>query len=114
MPPPNFGGATVLNTSPTLTGAPLSPTATPGTNTTQIATTAFVAAGIGALGTMSSQNANAVAITGGSVTGVTDITVADGGTGQARRVLREAPAQDFLHHKLHTLYSRMCRDSTAQ
>jgi hypothetical protein len=30
---------------------------------------------------MSSQNANAVAITGGSVTGVTDITVADGGTG---------------------------------
>lgn len=33
------------------------------------------------LGTMSSQNASAVAITGGSVTGITDITVADGGTG---------------------------------
>jgi hypothetical protein len=33
------------------------------------------------LGTMSVQNANAVAITGGSVTGITDITVSDGGTG---------------------------------
>ena len=33
------------------------------------------------LGTMSTQNANAVAITGGSVTGITDITVSDGGTG---------------------------------
>ncbi|MBU0964687.1 hypothetical protein KKC06_06635 [Patescibacteria group bacterium] len=34
-----------------------------------------------ALGTMSIQNANAVAITGGSVVGITDITVVDGGTG---------------------------------
>ena len=34
-----------------------------------------------ALGTMSMQNANAVAIIGGAVTGITDITVADGGTG---------------------------------
>jgi hypothetical protein len=34
-----------------------------------------------ALGTMSTQNANGVTITGGSVTGITDITVADGGTG---------------------------------
>ena len=33
------------------------------------------------LGTISTQNANSVAITGGSVTGVTDIAVADGGTG---------------------------------
>jgi hypothetical protein len=33
------------------------------------------------LGTMSTQNANSVAITGGSVTGITDITVSDGGTG---------------------------------
>ena len=33
------------------------------------------------LGTMSVQDANAVAITGGSVTGITDITVSDGGTG---------------------------------
>lgn len=33
------------------------------------------------LGTMATQDANAVAITGGSVTGITDVTVADGGTG---------------------------------
>ena len=35
--------------SPALSGAPTAPTATAGTNTTQIATTAFVAAAIGAL-----------------------------------------------------------------
>jgi len=33
------------------------------------------------LGTISTQDANTVAITGGSITGITDITVADGGTG---------------------------------
>ena len=36
---------------------------------------------ISGLGTMSTQNANAVAITGGSITGITDLAVADGGTG---------------------------------
>lgn len=34
-----------------------------------------------ALGTMATQNANAVTIAGGSVTGITDLLVADGGTG---------------------------------
>ena len=38
--------------SPTLTGTPAAPTATAGTNTTQIATTAFVAAAIAALSTV--------------------------------------------------------------
>ena len=33
------------------------------------------------LGTMSLQDANAVAITGGAITGITDLAVADGGTG---------------------------------
>jgi len=33
------------------------------------------------LGTIASQNANAVTITGGTITGITDLTVADGGTG---------------------------------
>ena len=33
------------------------------------------------LGSISTQNANAVAITGGSITGITDLAVADGGTG---------------------------------
>jgi hypothetical protein len=73
--------------SPTLTGTPAAPTATAGSNTTQIANTAFVKAAFDTLGTMSTQSANAVAITGGSITGVTvsslatDVTVADGGTG---------------------------------
>jgi hypothetical protein len=39
-------GSTVLSASPTFTGTPLAPTASVGTNTTQIATTAFVTAGI--------------------------------------------------------------------
>jgi hypothetical protein len=69
----------------TFTGVPSGPTAAPGTNTTQLATTAFTTAAItaatGSLGTMSTQNANAVAITGGTITGITDLTVADGGTG---------------------------------
>jgi hypothetical protein len=73
--------------SPTFTGIPAAPTATAGSNTTQLANTAFVKAAFDTLGTMSTQNANAVAITGGTVSGVTisslaaDLSVADGGTG---------------------------------
>jgi hypothetical protein len=37
--------------------------------------------GNGALGTMAYQDASAVAITGGTITGITDLAVADGGTG---------------------------------
>jgi hypothetical protein len=75
----------VLSASPTLTGTPLAPTASPGTNTTQIATTAFVGAAVtaatGSLGTMSTQNATAVAITGGTVNGTTvGATTAAAGT----------------------------------
>jgi len=33
------------------------------------------------VGTMATQNANSVAITGGSITGITDLAIADGGTG---------------------------------
>ena len=75
-----FSGA-ISAVSPAFTGTPTAPTAAAGNNTTQIATTAFVQNATGALGTMSTQNANAVAITGGSITGITDLTVADGGTG---------------------------------
>ncbi len=78
-------GSVVLSASPTLTGTPAAPTASPGTNTTQLATTAFVGAAVtaatGSLGTMSTQNANNVNITGGSIAGITDLAVADGGTG---------------------------------
>jgi hypothetical protein len=73
--------------SPNLTGTPTSPTATSGSNTTQIANTAFVKAAVdtatAGLGTMSTQNANAVAITGGTIAGITDLAVADGGTGRS-------------------------------
>jgi hypothetical protein len=75
-------GGVVLAVSPTFTGTPLAPTASPGTNTTQIATTAFVTASTGTLGTMSTQNANNVAITGGTITGLASpLPVASGGTG---------------------------------
>jgi hypothetical protein len=77
--------------SPTFTGSPAAPTASPGTNTTQLATTAFAAAAATAaanaaiaaanLSTMATQSSSNVSITGGSITGITDITVADGGTG---------------------------------
>lgn len=69
--------------SPTFTGTPAAPTASSGTNTTQLATTAFVTAATSALGTMSTQNATAVDITGGTIVGITDLTVADGGTGRS-------------------------------
>jgi hypothetical protein len=38
---------------------------------------------IGGLGTMATQAASSVAITGGSITGITDLAVADGGTGSS-------------------------------
>jgi hypothetical protein len=57
--------------SPTFTGTPTAPTAAAGTNTTQIATTAFVATATGSLGTISTQDADDVAITGGSISGTT-------------------------------------------
>jgi hypothetical protein len=80
-------GNVVLSASPALTGTPTAPNAANGTNTTQIATTAFVNSSItiasAALGTMSTQNANNVTITGGSITGITDLSVADGGTGRS-------------------------------
>jgi hypothetical protein len=42
-------GSTVLSASPTFTGTPIAPTASYGTNTTQLATTAFVQAALQAL-----------------------------------------------------------------
>lgn len=41
----------------------------------------FKAASPSGVGTIASQNANAVNITGGTITGITDLAVADGGTG---------------------------------
>lgn len=71
--------------SPEFTGSPLAPTAAVSTANTQIATTEFVRNllidGGGVLGTMSYQNSNAVSISGGTILGITDLTIADGGTG---------------------------------
>ena len=64
-------GTNISSQNTHLPGTPTAATAGPGTNTTQIATTAFVTNVAGALGTMSSQNANAVAITGGTISGST-------------------------------------------
>ena len=62
------GGNLTVDGTTTLTGVPTGPTAGAGTNTTQLATTAFVSTATAAMGTgtMSTQNANSVAITGGS------------------------------------------------
>jgi hypothetical protein len=66
--------------SPAFSGTPTAPTAAAGTNTTQIATTQFVQQSTDNLPTMSQQNADAVAITGGTITGITPLLVAFGGT----------------------------------
>jgi hypothetical protein len=66
--------------SPEFTGVPIAPTAAFGTSTTQVATTKFVQ---DSTGTIALQNADNVAITGGTITGITDLAVADGGTGSS-------------------------------
>ena len=75
------GGNLSVTGTTTLVGTAIAPTPTAGDNSTKIATTAFVNTKVGTLGTMASQNATAVSITGGTITGITDLTVADGGTG---------------------------------
>jgi hypothetical protein len=70
--------------SPAFTGVPTAPTAANATANTQIATTQFVKNITGSLGTMSQQNANTVAITGGTISGLTTpLALIDGGTGAA-------------------------------
>jgi hypothetical protein len=69
------GNLSVTGTS-TLTGDVTAPTQTSSDNSTKVATTAFVTTKVGTLGTMSSQNANAVTISGGTIAGVTGTTAA--------------------------------------
>ena len=68
--------------SPEFIGIPKAPTATTGSNSTQIATTAFVTTATGnvkdTLGTMALQDADSVNITGGSITGLSNLETADG------------------------------------
>jgi hypothetical protein len=60
------GNLTILGTSQ-LVGSVTAPTPAIGTANNQVATTAFVSTTVGTLGTMASQNALSVAITGGSI-----------------------------------------------
>ena len=63
----------LVGSGTSLTGAAGAVATTPssGDNSVNIATTAFVQSAVGTLGTMASQNANAVAITGGAINGTT-------------------------------------------
>ncbi len=71
-----------VTNSPQLSGVPTAPTASTATANTQIATTAFVKNVTNALGTMSQQNANAVAISGGTIANLSaPLAVVSGGTG---------------------------------
>jgi hypothetical protein len=65
------GGNLTVDGTSTLTGIVTAPTQLPEDNSTRVATTAYVQTKTAALGTMSTQNANAVAITGGTLAGVT-------------------------------------------
>lgn len=67
--------------SPGFTGTPTAPTAGLGTSSTQLATTQFVQITTNAMPTMSQQNANSVAITGGTITGISPLGINVGGTG---------------------------------
>jgi hypothetical protein len=67
--------------STSFSGIPTVPTAANGVSTTQIASTEFVINNINTLGTMSTQNANLVAITGGAISGIVPLALTDGGTG---------------------------------
>lgn len=71
--------------SPNFLGNPTAPTATAGANTTQIATTAFVNTAITAerseTATLTNKTLTSPTISGGTVSNITDLAVADGGTG---------------------------------
>ena len=79
--------------SPAFSGAPTAPTAANGTSTTQIASTQFVNNSLNNLGTMSVQNAAAVAITGGSISGIVPLALVSGGTGASTPALARTNLQ---------------------
>lgn len=74
-------GALVFADSPALAGTPTAPTAAAGTNTTQVATTAHVFAERSNTATLTNKTLTSPTINGGSISGITDLAVADGGTG---------------------------------
>ena len=84
----NITGGTIENVSiaANVTISSVIPVSTGGTGATNAAA-ARTNLGLGGIpggftpGTIASQNASAVAITGGTITGITDLAIADGGTG---------------------------------
>jgi len=96
-------------TSPTLLGVPLSPTAIPGTDTTQIATTAFVASAISSLPASTSSRLlaftelNATALVTHTVTTsatATAINLNSDGTDRFAKVVFVAPASGQVSVKI--------------
>jgi hypothetical protein len=83
------GNLSVTGTS-TLTGNVTAPTQSSSDNSTKVATTAFVTTKVGTLGTMASQNANAVAITGGTINSITVTSIGTNSYG-TRTVSSSAP-----------------------
>ena len=71
-------GTATLSGTTNLTGTATAVTQSASDNSTKVATTAYVDAATGTLGTMSTQNANAVNITGGSITGLTTLSTSGG------------------------------------
>jgi hypothetical protein len=102
----NFTAGTITanligNVAGTLTGtiasSTVATTQTAGDNSTKVATTAYVATAVtnatGSLGTMSTQNANSVAITGGTISGTTvNSNVVGSNSVGARTVSTSAPS----------------------
>ena len=94
-------GSAVLSASPTLSGTPLAPTATTGTNTTQIATTAFVQNQIGAIsaGVVSfsagTTGFTPATSTSGAVTLAGTLATANGGTGNANGTVAKLATTNF-------------------
>lgn len=86
-------GTTTLTGAITLTGEATAATQASSDNSTKLATTAYVTTKVGTLGTMASQNSNAVAITGGTLAGVTvgGVTIGTNASG-AKTVSTSAPS----------------------
>jgi len=108
----NSNAVAITGGSAIFTGITTAPTKSQGDNSTNVATTAYVDTGLGTkaslvggvisiaqggtnsataagartnlgLGTIATQDATAISITGGSITGITDLAVGDGGTGSS-------------------------------
>jgi two-component sensor histidine kinase len=71
-------GTATLSGTTNLTGTATAVTQSASDNSTKIATTAYVDAATGTLGTMATQNASSVNITGGSITGLTTLSTSGG------------------------------------